>query len=139
MRKYPFIAEDRKRLQKELKEEIEAKEEYIQCMIKAQVISDMPVHHGAQDKTATAIAKLMDGSQSRIDEITRGLNELEDIRIWLDKAFAEITDRERNMLLWKYNENWKLWKIMRVLGIERRETIYKMFDEAKAKIRKIMF
>jgi DNA-directed RNA polymerase specialized sigma subunit len=139
LKKYPFIGEDRQRIQRKIREEQEIQEEYRQCTVKAQVITDMPSAHGTSNRTLETVIKLCDGCQSNIDKYILELKELEKLQEWLDNSFATLTEDERRIIYLRYDERWQVWRIMQRLGIMDRCKFYRIIDSAKEKIRKILF
>jgi hypothetical protein len=91
------------------------------------------------DQTYEAVEKLIDTYQAEIDACVAKINELLDLKKWLDKAYASLTEDERRIVCLRYNERWQTWKIMHRMGILDRRTFYKILDSAKDKIKKIMF
>lgn len=140
LKQYPFIGDDIRREQDKLNE-------YIQLQIdardtlKGQALTDMPhmPEGNTSDPTADAVERVIDKYQDKINEQVAKINELIDRQKWLDKAFADLTEDERRIVYLRYNERWQTWKIMHRLGIEHKNTFYKILDSAKEKIKKIMF
>lgn len=140
LKQYPFIGDDIRREQDKLNEYI-ALQINARDPLKAQTLSDMPhmPEGNISDQTLQAVEKVIDCYQAKIDEQVKKINELIDRQKWLDKAFADLTEDERRIVYLRYNERWRTGQIMRRLGIQKRDTFYKILDSAKDKIKKIMF
>lgn len=140
LKQYPFIGDDIRREQDKLNEYIQLQQE-ARDPLKAQTLSDMPhmPEGNVSDQTLQAVEKVIDLYQAKIDEQVAKINELIDRQKWLDKAYASLTEDERRIVTLRYNERWQTWKIMQRLGIQKRDTFYKILDSAKDKIKKIMF
>lgn len=140
LKQYPFIGDDIQKAQKELNRYIELQQE-ARDPLKAQTLSYMPhmPEGNISDQTLQAVEKVIDCYQAKIDEQVKKINELIDRQKWLDKAFADLTEDERRIVYLRYNERWQTWKIMHRMGIEHKNTFYKILDSAKEKINKIMF
>jgi DNA-directed RNA polymerase specialized sigma subunit len=138
LKQYPYICDDIQKAQAELNGyivlQIEARN-----TLKGQIIDEMPHGTGISDQTYNAVEKLIDDYQVKIDECVQEINGLLDLKKWMDKAFAALTEDERRILYLRYDERWQTWKIMKRLGIMKRDTFYKLLDSAKEKINKIMF
>lgn len=140
LKQYPFIGDDIRREQDKLNEYI-ALQINARDPLKAQTLSHAPHMPGGNtpDQTLQAIERVIDYYQAKIDEQVKKINELIDRQKWLDKALAGLTEDERRIVYLRYNERWRTWQIMRRLGIQKRDTFYKILDSAKDKIKKIMF
>lgn len=138
LKQYPYISEDIQKLQAELNRYIELQQE-ARNPLKAQTIDGMPHGTGISDKTYEAVEKIIDLYQTEIDKLAVKINALIDRKTRLEKAFAELTEDERRILYLRYDERWQTRKIMRRMGIEHKNTFYKILDSAKEKINKIMF
>jgi predicted DNA-binding protein (UPF0251 family) len=140
LKQYPFIGDDIRREQDKLNEYI-ALQIKARDPLKAQTLSDMPhmPEGNISDQTLQAVEKVIDLYQTKIDEQVAKINELIDRQKWLDKAYASLTEDERRIVCLRYNERWQTWKIMHRMGIEHKNTFYKILDSAKEKINKIMF
>ncbi len=138
LKQYPFIGDDIRREQDKLNEYIQLQQEARETL-KAANNDGMPHGYDVADKTYEAVEKVIDCYQAKIDEQVKKINELIDRQKWLDKAFAGLTEDERRIVYLRYNERWQTWKIMRRMGIEHKNTFYKILDSAKEKINKIMF
>lgn len=140
LKQYPFIGDDIRREQDKLNEYI-ALQINARDPLKAQTLSDMPhmPEGNISDQTLQAVEKVIDCYQAKIDEQVKKINELIDRQKWLDKAYASLTEDERRIVTLRYNERWAARKIMRRMGIEHKNTFYKILDSAKDKIKRIMF
>jgi DNA-directed RNA polymerase specialized sigma24 family protein len=142
LRQYPYIAEDIQQEQSKLNQFIKLRceaQEKASNPLKAQAITGMPHGHDINDQTYQAVEKIMDSYQDEINACIHRINELIELKKWLDKAFAGLTEDERRILYLKYDEHWQVWKIMQRMGIMERKTFYKTIDRAKEKIKKVMF
>jgi DNA-directed RNA polymerase specialized sigma24 family protein len=139
LKQYPFIGDDIRREQGKLNEFISLQQE-ARDTLKGQALTDMPhmPDGNTSDPTADAVERVIDKYQDKIDEQVAKINELMDRQKWLDKAYASLTEDERRIVTLRYNERWAARKIMRRLGIMRRETFYKTLDSARDKVSKIM-
>jgi len=138
LKQYPFIGDDIRREQDKLNEYIQLQQE-ARDTLKSRNIDGMPRGYDVVDKTYEAVERVIDLYQKKIDEQVAKINELIDRQKWLDKAFADLTEDERRIVYLRYNERWRTWQIMRRLGIQKRDTFYKILDSAKDKIKKTMF
>lgn len=138
LKQYPYICEDIQKAQKEINQYIELQQE-ARDPLKGQALTGMPHNSGVSDQTYDAVEKIIDLYQAEINSLAAKVNELLDRKKWLDKAVASLTEDERRLLYWRYDERWQAWKIMRRLGIMDRRTFYRLLDSAKSKICKIMF
>lgn len=138
LKQYPFLGDDIRREQAILNDYIQRQHEARETL-KAANNDGMPRGYDVSDKTYDAVEKVIDMYQTKIDEQVVKINELIDRQKWLDKAFASLTEDERRIVYLRYNERWQTWKIMHRLGIEHKNTFYKILDSAKEKINKIMF
>ena len=140
LKQYPFIGDDIRREQGKLNEYIQLQQE-ARDTLKGQALTDMPhmPEGNTSDPTADAVERVIDKYQDKINEQVAKINELIDRQKWLDKAFAGLTEDERRIVYLRYNERWRTGQIMRRLGIQKRDTFYKILDSAKDKIKRIMF
>jgi len=140
LKQYPFIGDDIRREQDKLNEYIQLQQE-ARDTLKGQTLADMPhmPEGNTSDPTADAVERVIDKYQDKINEQVAKINELIDRQKWLDKAFAGLTEDERRIVYLRYNERWRTGQIMRRLGIQKRDTFYKILDSAKDKIKRIMF
>lgn len=138
LKQYPFIGDDIRREQDKLNEYIQLQQE-ARDTLKSRNIDGMPHGTDVSDATYAAVEKLVDVYQQKIDACVAKINELLDLKKWLDKAYASLTEDERRIVYLRYNERWQTWKIMQRMGILDRRTFYKILDSAKDKIKKIMF
>ena len=138
LKQYPFIGDDIRREQDKLNEYIQLQQE-ARDTLKSRNIDGMPHGTDVSDATYAAVEKLVDVYQQKIDACVAKINELLDLKKWLDKAYASLTEDERRIVYLRYNERWQTWKIMHKMGILDRRTFYKILDSAKDKIKKIMF
>jgi len=137
LKQYPNIGEDIKKAQTKLNEFIALQQE-ARNPLKAQTISDEPHTSGLSDQTYNAVLKIIDRYQSEIDKYTSEINNILDRKKWLDKAFTMVTEDERRLLYMRYDKSVHISKIAYTMR-RGRPYIYKMLDEAKNKIKKIMF
>jgi predicted DNA-binding protein (UPF0251 family) len=137
LKQYPFIAEDIQREQAELNKYIQLQQD-ARDPLKGQAMTGMPHGTGVNDQTYQAVEKLVDMYQVQIDECVTKVRELLDLKKWLDKAFATLTEDERRVLYLRYDERWQAWKVMQRMGIMERRTFYKIIDSAKEKIKNIV-
>ena len=138
LKQYPFIGDDIRREQDKLNEYIQLQQE-ARDTLKSRNIDGIPHGTDVSDATYAAVEKLVDVYQQKIDACVAKINELLDLKKWLDKAYASLTEDERRIVYLRYDERWQTWKIMRRMGIMDRRTYYKILDSAKDKIKKIMF
>ena len=138
LKQYPFIGDDIRREQAALNDYIQRQQEARETL-KAANNDGMPHGYDVVDKTYEAVERVIDCYQAKIDEQVAKINELIDRQKWLDKAYASLTEDERRIVYLRYNERWAARKIMRRMGIEHKNTFYKIWDSAKEKINKIMF
>jgi DNA-directed RNA polymerase specialized sigma subunit len=138
LKQYPFIGDDIRREQATLNDYIQRQQEARETF-KAANNDGMPHGYDVVDKTYEAVERVIDLYQTKIDEQVAKINELMDRQKWLDKAYASLTEDERRIVYLRYNERWQTWKIMHRMGIEHKNTFYKILDSAKEKINKIMF
>ena len=138
LKQYPFIGDDIRREQDKLNEYIQLQQE-ARDTLKSRNIDGMPHGTDVGDATYAAVEKLVDVYQQKIDACVAKINELLDLKKWLDKAYASLTEDERRIVYLRYNERWQTWKIMQRMGILDRRTFYKILDSAKDKIKRIMF
>jgi DNA-directed RNA polymerase specialized sigma subunit len=138
LKQYPFIGDDIRREQATLNDYIQRQQEARETL-KAANNDGMPHGYDVADKTYEAVERVIDLYQTKIDEQVAKINELIDRQKWLDKAYASLTEDERRIVCLRYNDRWQTWKIMQRLGIEHKNTFYKILDSAKEKINKIMF
>ena len=138
LKQYPFIGDDIRREQDKLNEYIQLQQE-ARDTLKSRNIDGIPHGTDVSDATYAAVEKLVDVYQQKIDACVAKINELLDLKKWLDKAYASLTEDERRIVYLRYDERWQTWKIMRRMGIMDRRTYYKILDTAKDKIKKIMF
>lgn len=138
LKQYPFIGDDIRREQATLNDYIQRQQEARETL-KAANNDGLPHGYDVADKTYEAVERVIDCYQAKIDEQVAKINELIDRQKWLDKAFASLTEDERRIVYLRYNERWQTWKIMHRMGIEHKNTFYKILDSAKEKINKIMF
>jgi hypothetical protein len=154
LKQYPFIGEDIKREQEELNNYLGLKQEMkafysinldVENPLCAQRIDGIPHGTGISDQTgnlATEIAndyiKLRDKYQREIDRCIERINELLDLKKWLDKAFETLTEDERRIVYLRYSERWQVWKVMQRMGIMDKHTFYKLLDAVKTKINRIL-
>lgn len=154
LKQYPYIGADIQKAQAELNRYITLQHELKQWtdypddvynQLGAQCLDGMPHGTGVSDQTGNSAVKianiyitLKDKYQAEIDNYAARVNELMDLKKWLDKAFKSLTEDEQRILYLRYDERWQVWKIMQRLGITERKTFYKIIDTAKDKIKKIM-
>ena len=137
LKQYPFIGDDIRREQDKLNEYIQLQQE-ARDTLKSRNIDGIPHGTDVSDATYAAVEKLVDVYQQKIDACVAKINELLDLKKWLDKAYASLTEDERRIVYLRYDERWQTWKIMRRMGILDRRTYYKILDSAKDKIKRIM-
>lgn len=140
LKSYPFIGDDIRREQATLNEYIQLQVE-ARDTLKGQVLTDMPhmPDGNTTDPTCDAVERVVDKYQTKIDEQVNKINGLIDRQKWLSIAYTTLTEDERRIVCLRYDERWQTWKIMRRLGIQHKNTFYKILDSAKEKINKIMF
>jgi DNA-directed RNA polymerase sigma subunit (sigma70/sigma32) len=138
LKQYPFIMDEVRELQTRLNEYIALQAE-TRDTLRAIPVDKQPGGTDPSDQTYEAVEKLIDTCQAEIDACVAKINELLDLKKWLDKAFAGLTEDERRIVCLRYNDRWQTWKIMRRMGILDRRTFYKILDSAKDKIKRIMF
>lgn len=137
LRQYPFITEDIQDLQKELNKFLDMQEDLRQRSIKAQHITDMPHGTGVGDNVLDKVIILFDNYQQKIDNLAEQINELLDRKKWLDKAYAELNDTERRVLLMKYNKNLSYRKIEYICRINRK-TLPDFIKDAETKVKRLL-
>lgn len=138
LKQYPFISEDIQKAQAELNNYIALQYE-ARDTLKGQALTGMPHNPGVSDQTYDAVERLIDLYQAQIDEYVRRVNELLDLKKWLDKAFTTLTEDERRVLYLRYDERWQVWKIMQRMGIQKDATFYRIINSAKDKVKNVMY
>jgi DNA-directed RNA polymerase specialized sigma subunit len=143
LKQYPYIGEDIQKAQAELNNYIALRKESIEKAsdpLKAQSFSGMPhlPDGNVNDQTYEAVAEIIVSYQEQIKKCIKRINDLLDLKKWLDKAFESLTEDERRILYLKYDEHWQAWRIMQRMGIMDRHTFYKIVDGAKEKIKRIL-
>jgi DNA-directed RNA polymerase specialized sigma subunit len=109
LKQYPYIAEDIQREQTKLNMYISLQQE-ARNPLKGQVLTGMPK-----------------------------INELLDLKKWLDKAFTELTENERRIIYLRYDKGVSMNKMPYVLHWKcGRDKIYQVLNEAKEKIKRIV-
>lgn len=136
LKQYPYIGEDIQKAQKEINRYIELQQE-ARNPLKGQALTGMPHDSGVSDQTYNAIERIMDLYQAEIDKYVAEVNELITLQKWLDKAFTTLTEDERRVLYQKYDQHMAIGKIA-YNGRMCRDTIYKILDSAKDKIKRIV-
>ena len=136
LKQYPYIGEDIQKAQREINRYIDLQQE-ARNPLKAQALTGMPHDSGVSDQTYNAIVKLIDVYQTEIDKYVAEVNELITLQKWLDKAFTALTEDERRTLYQKYDQHMAIGKIA-YTGRMCRDTVYKILDSAKEKIKKIV-
>ena len=136
LKQYPYIGDDIQKAQKEINRYIELQQE-ARNPLKGQALTGMPHDSGVSDQTYNAIVKLIDIYQAEIDKYVAEVNGLISLQKWLDKAFAALTEDERRIIYLRYNKYTSINKIAYTMR-RSRPNIYKIMDDAKEKIRKIV-
>jgi DNA-directed RNA polymerase specialized sigma24 family protein len=96
----------------------------------------MPGGSGCGDPTYEAIVILIDQYQANIDNCIKKLQELDKRKKWLDKAFTELTEEERRVILLRYNKGVNIRKIAYIIH-RGKDSTYKMLRETEDKIKGI--
>lgn len=137
LKKYPFFAEDIREAQEQLNKYISLQQN-ARDPLKAQIISREP--HGSElnDQTYRAVEILIDRYQMEVDYYSQLINDILDEKKWLDKAFSALTEDERRIVYFRYDERWQVWRIMQRMGITERKSFYRIIERVKEKIKKIM-
>jgi DNA-directed RNA polymerase specialized sigma24 family protein len=136
LKQYPCFGDDIKDAQSNLNMYITLQQE-ARDPLKAQKISHEPHGTETSDQTYNAVEKLIDRYQVEIDESIAKINSILDTKKWLDKALGELTETERRVIYMRYDKGISINKMPYYLHCGR-NTIYKILDDAKAKIRRIM-
>ena len=136
LKQYPYIGEDIQKAQAELNRYITLRQE-ARNPLKAQVLTGMPHSYDVNDQTYNAVERIMDLYQTEINKYATEINELLDQKKWMDKAFTELTEDERRIVYLMYSRHISINKLAYTRRCSR-NTIYKILDDAKAKIRRII-
>ena len=136
LKQYPCFGEDIKDAQSKLNMYITLQQE-ARNPLKAQAISSEPHGTGISDQTYNAVEKIIDRYQNEIDKCIQDINNTLDTKKWLDKAFTELTEMERRIIYMRYDKGININKMPYYLHCGR-NAIYKILDDAKAKIRRII-
>ena len=138
LKQYPYIGEDIQQKQSEINRYISLQQE-ARNPLKAQNMSGMPHSSGISDQTADAVEKIIDQYQGQINKYIDEINSLLDLKKWLDKAFSQLSESERRIIYLRYEKGENINKMPYLLKWKcGRNTIYKILDEAKEKIKKII-
>jgi DNA-directed RNA polymerase specialized sigma24 family protein len=136
LKQYPYIGEDIQKAQAELNRYIQLQQE-ARNPLKGQELTGMPHSYNVSNTTYNAVEKIIDSYQTEIDRYAAEINELLNLKKWMDKAFAQLTEDERRAINLRYEKGMGIHKI----GYTMRrgtDTIRRLIDEAKGKIKKIM-
>jgi DNA-directed RNA polymerase sigma subunit (sigma70/sigma32) len=133
---YPYMEDDARDIQNEMYKYLELQEDLRQRSIKAQRLTGMPGGSGCGDPTYEAIVILIDQYQANIDNCIKKLQELDKRKKWLDKAFTELTEEERRVILLRYNKGVNIRKIAYIIH-RGKDSTYKMLRETEDKIKGI--
>ena len=136
VKQYPYISEDIQRAQAELNKFIQLQQE-ARNPLHGHVFDGMPRNPGVSDQTYRAVEKIIDEYQTEIDYFVKEIQRLLDLKRWMDKAYVNLTEDERRVLLLRYDRN---------IGIQRtayamrrgKETVKKLTENAKEKINRII-
>lgn len=102
LQQYPFLKDDYRRIQQDLKKYIELQDNVRQTLLQAQKLSDMPAGQRTSNQTLDAVIKLIDTHQANIDYCLEQIYEINKCKKWIDKAFETLTEREKRIVILKY-------------------------------------
>jgi DNA-directed RNA polymerase specialized sigma subunit len=136
LKKYPYISDDVQKLQTELNKYIMLQNE-ARDPLKGQTLNGMPHTYEINDQTLQAVENIIDRYQAEIDECVKKINEILDLKKWLDKAFITLTEDERRLLYLMYDERFSIRRIGNIIKCGRYQA-QKIIDEAKEKIKRIV-
>lgn len=137
LKSYPYIWDDIRKAQAELNRYIDLQQE-ARNPLKGQALTGMPHETGVSDQTLNAVEKIIDRYQKEIDKHAAQINELLDLKKWLDKAFASLTEDEKHILYMVYDNRQSFRAIGRIYKCGRYQA-QKFVEEAKEKIKKVIF
>lgn len=136
LKQYPYIGEDIQKAQKEINRYLELQQE-ARNPLKSQSLTDMPHGYEISDQTYNAICKLLDLYQAEIDKYVSRVNELMDLKKWLDKAFSLLTENERRIVYLKYDAGLSSRKIGDIMHVNK-NVILCILEDTLSKIKRIM-
>jgi RNA polymerase sigma factor (sigma-70 family) len=136
LKRYPYITDDIQKAQAELNRYIGLQQD-ARNPLKGQAMDGMPHGSGVSDQTYNAVERLIDLYQAEINKYVAEINELINTKKWLDKAFESLTVDERRIVYLYYDKRISINKLSYMIRCSR-HTIYKMLEETKEKIKKVM-